>query len=179
MFSYPLNNHKHHGSVLGPLFFSILSSLYATYTLMNSKYLFLNHSDKHEKHNMLKTELLKSSHKICSSHSLPHSQNSNYILIFAKGKNLQSTLPFHSSYPVCQQIPLALFAPGLNQHCHHAGLSCCVSHDYCNSHLTGLPASICLLQILHNTATKVILRRPMPDHIFLLAPNFMLPSPLT
>lgn len=133
MFSYPLNNQKHHGSVFGPLFFSILSSVYATpicsskYALMNSKYLFLNHSDKHEKRNMLKTKLLKSSHKFYSSHSLSHSQNSNYILIFAKGKNLQSTLPLHSPYPVCQQIPLALCAPGLNRYCYHPGPSCCLS----------------------------------------------------
>lgn len=105
---------------------------------MNSKYLFLNHLDKHEKHNMLKTKLLKSSHKFYSSHSLPHSQNSNYILIFAKGKNLQSTLPLYSPYPVCQQIPLALCAPGLNRYCYHSGPSCCLS-IIVKSRLSGLP----------------------------------------
>ena len=62
--------------------------IHTIYAVMNSKYLSLNHSNKHEKYNMLKTERLKSSHKFYSSQSLPHSQNSDYTLIFAKGNNL-------------------------------------------------------------------------------------------
>ena len=93
-------NVTHQSSEFGPHFLSIPSSHWSppiaqfdivTYTLINSKYLSLNYSDKHENCNRLKTELLKSSCKSYSSHSLPRLVKQQIHPIFAKAPHLQAT----------------------------------------------------------------------------------------